>query len=206
MRELSGIQYMRALALFITTESLSLGNPAGFDPNQKRNLNPKRKVKTRLSVDRPMPRSTAPVDRLQPRLDSFQSIDRAVDRFHATINRAIDRSAFVHLVHTGRPSDRPAACCMRRFSLLCLPISVLSSSISSSSLPTIIYLGEDFSNLSRSPTNSSLSPGKIDTRSRLGICSSAINWNAPYMRSHHFSLGEISYMPITERVSHSATS
>ena len=115
-----------------------------------------------------MPWWTAPVDRLQLRLGSFQSVDRAVDRFHETDDRAVERSAFVHLVHTGRPGGRPAACCMRRFSLLCLSISVLSSSISSiSSLPTIHHFGEDFSNLSQSPTNSSLSPGEIDTRSRL---------------------------------------
>ena len=127
----------------------------------------KRQQKTRLSVDRPvdgpMPRLIAPVDRLKLRLGSFQSVDRAVDRFHATVDRAVDRSVFVHLVHTGRP----VACCMRRFSLLCLPIFVLSSDVSSiSSLPTILHLGEDFLNLSRSPMNSSLSPGEIDTRSR----------------------------------------
>ena len=79
----------------------------------------------------------------------FQSVDRAVDRSLPwstrlflcmsciPVDRAVDRSAFVHLVHTGRPDGRPAACCMRRFSLLYLPIAVLSSSISSiSSLPT----------------------------------------------------------------------
>jgi len=44
---------------------------------------------------------------------------------------------------------------------------MLPSSISSiSSLPTILHLGENFSNLSQSPTNSSPSPGEIDTRSR----------------------------------------
>ena len=35
------------------------------------------------------------------------------------------------------------------------------------SLPTILHLGEDFSNLSRIPTNSNISSGEIDTRSRL---------------------------------------
>ena len=133
----------------------------------------------------PCARSTGPVYRHQPRLGSFQS----VDRFHATVDQAIDRSASVHLVHTGRSSGQPSGrpvpcigrpgglpctilvCCMRHFSpfdfqSLCylLTISVLSSDVSSiSSLPTILHLSEDFSNLSRSPTNSSLSPDKIDT-------------------------------------------
>ena len=33
--------------------------------------------------------------------------------------------------------------------------------------PTILHLSEDFPNLSRSPMNSNLSPGEIETRSRL---------------------------------------
>jgi len=64
-----------------------------FDPIQKRNLNPKRKVKTRLSVDRPvdrpMPRSTAPVDRAQPRAKACQSVDRAGRPLSATVDRAV---------------------------------------------------------------------------------------------------------------------
>ena len=71
--------------------------------------------------------------------------------------------------------------------------------------PTILHLGEDFSNLSRSPTYPRLSSGEIDTRSRLGIYSSAINWDAPHMPFLHFTLGELPYMPITECVSNSAT-
>ena len=79
--------------------------------------------------------------------------------------------------------------------------------------PTILHLGEDFSNLSRSPTNPSHHLAKsthdldeIDTRSRLEICSSAIHWKASHMPSLHFTLGELPYMPITERGSSSATS
>ena len=34
------------------------------------------------------------------------------------------------------------------------------------SFPTILHLGEDFSNLSRTPTNSNVSSGEIDTRSQ----------------------------------------
>ena len=52
----------------------------GFNPNQKRNSNPKRKLQPRLSVDwpvdRPMPRSTGPVDRAFPRANPLQSVDR----------------------------------------------------------------------------------------------------------------------------------
>ena len=47
---------------------------------------------------------------------------------------------------------------------LCLPISVLSFSISSLSLQS--PPGEDFQNLSQTPTNSNISSGEIDTRSR----------------------------------------
>ena len=69
-----------------------------FDLIQKRNPNPKKKVKTRLSVGRPMPRSTAPVDRVQPRAKACQSVDRAVDHDDP-----------VHAVHAGRPGSRPAS-------------------------------------------------------------------------------------------------
>ena len=70
-----------------------------FDPIQKRNLNLKRKVKTRLSVDRPvdrpMPRSTMPVDRAQPRAEPCQSVDRAgrpLLPVHARARRSTRRS------------------------------------------------------------------------------------------------------------------
>ena len=85
----------------------------GFDLIQKRNPNLKRKVKTRLSVDRPvdrdrpMPRSTAPVDRAQPRLRPCQSVDRAVDRF---LPRLTGRSTGMFrcmFVHASRSSSRP---------------------------------------------------------------------------------------------------
>ena len=151
MRELSGIQYIRALALIY-----SHGVPGfketqiGFDPIQKRNLNPKRKVKTRLLVDRPVDRPMSTVDRTQPRAALCQSVDRAVD---SSMPRSSGRSTGLTLCTSCTPVDRaidrpsplvdravdreitwPAS--MRRFSLLCLPISVLSSDVSSiSSLP-----------------------------------------------------------------------
>ena len=80
MREFLGIQYIRDLAPIYSHRVPGFKKTQiGFDPIQKRNPNLKRKVKTHLSVDRPvdrpMPRSTALVDRLQPRLGSFQSVD-----------------------------------------------------------------------------------------------------------------------------------
>ena len=76
-----------------------------FDPIQKRNPNPKRQQKTRLSVDppvdRPMPRSIVPVDRAQPRAVCFQSVDRAGRPLSATVDRAVDRANLVHVVHAG---------------------------------------------------------------------------------------------------------
>ena len=62
----------------------------GFDPIQKKNLNLKRKVKTRLSVDRPVnrptPRSIAPVDRAQLRAKAYQSIDRSDRSLPSTVD------------------------------------------------------------------------------------------------------------------------
>jgi len=127
---------MRALPLIYSgTEFLGFRKPRlDSIPNRKGIRILKGLQKTRLSIDRRP--TNAMVNCLQSRLGSFQSVDQAVDRFHAMVDRAVDRSTFVHLVHNGRPGGQPAACCMRRFSLLCLPISVLSSSISSiSSLP-----------------------------------------------------------------------
>ena len=121
------------------------------------------------------------VDRTQTE-SNLLSVSRPGGRpFHATIDRAVEQHTPVHVVHPGRlpsrpvlpPVDRavdrghsrPATRIVSRS--LCLSISVLSSDVSSiSSLSTILYLGEDFSNLSRSSTNSSLSPDEIDTRSR----------------------------------------
>ena len=66
-----------------------------------------------------MPQSTAPVDRLQPRLGFLQSVDQAVDRFPVTVDRAVDRSVSVYLVHTGRPGGRPDPCIGRPDGQLC---------------------------------------------------------------------------------------
>ena len=78
---ISGIQYMRALALIYSHRVPGFyETPTGFNPKQKRNLNPKRKAKTRLSVDRPM-----------------STVDRAVDRTQTENN----------LLSVGRPGGQP---------------------------------------------------------------------------------------------------
>ena len=155
MRKLLRIQYMRPLvSIYSYRVPGFMETQVGFNPIQKRNLNPKRKIQTRLSVDRPVDRPGRPglpesrvtsvgrpgsVDRSYPRAESLQSVDRGrstapscarpctpVDRPPPPVDRDIDRECKL-------------ACSARRFSLLCLPISVLSSSISSissiSSLP-----------------------------------------------------------------------
>ena len=104
MRELSGIQYMRALALIYSHRVTGFKETQiGFHPIQKKNPNPKRKVKTRLSVgrpvDRPKPQSTAPVDRTQPRAACFQSVDRPVDC-------SLPRSTIMILCTSCTPVDR----------------------------------------------------------------------------------------------------
>ena len=80
-----------------------------FDLIQKRNPNSKRQQKTRLSVDQsvdwPMPRSIAPVDRAQPRAKACQSVDRDGRPLSATV----DRANLVHVVHAGRPGGQPAS-------------------------------------------------------------------------------------------------
>ena len=125
MRRFFGIQYMRALAPIYSHKVIGFKETQiGFDPIQKRNLNPKRKVKTRMSVDRPvdrpMPRSTAPVDRAQRRVKACPSVDRAVDRF---LPRSTGRLTVMFLctfVHAGRPASstgRPAA--DREHNLVC---------------------------------------------------------------------------------------
>ena len=178
---------MRALALFIATEFLSFRKSRlDSTPNRKGIRILKGKPKR---VCRSTGRLTDPCHG-RPRRSTFSNRELALfsqstaSMQRSTVDRAVDRSVFVHLVHTSRPGSRPAACCMRRFSLLCLPISVLPSFISSiSSFPTILHLGEDFSNLSRTPTNiwrnrhdlGLSAPNEIDTRSRLGTFSSAIN-------------------------------
>ena len=131
MRPLASI-YSHRVPEFMKTQ-------VGFNPNQKRNSNPKRKLQPRPSVDRPvdrpMPRSTGPVDRAYPRAEPLQSVDwgrstaPSCARPCTPVDRA-DRPAS----STGRPGGRsgaPLACSMHRFSLLCRPISVLPPSISS---------------------------------------------------------------------------
>ena len=76
-----------------------------FNPIQKRNLNPKRKLQPRLPVDqpvdRPMPRSTGPVDRAFPRANSLQSVDRARSTAHPVHTRARRSTGLLHR-STGR--------------------------------------------------------------------------------------------------------
>ena len=49
-----GIQYMRPLAsIYSHRDPRFMKTQVGFNPNQKRNSNPKRKLQPRLSVDRP---------------------------------------------------------------------------------------------------------------------------------------------------------
>ena len=97
MEIFSGIQYMRALTLIYSHRVPGFQEtPAGFDPKQKRNLNPKRKAKTRLSVDRL-------VDRLKLRAACFQSVDRAVDR---SMPRSTGRSTELVLCTLCTPIDR----------------------------------------------------------------------------------------------------
>ena len=140
MRPLASI-YNHRVSEFMETQ-------VGFNPIQKRNLNPKRKVQTRLSVDRlvdrPMPRSIGPVDRAQLRARPLQSVDRprstasSCARLCTPIDRAVDRPPPPFNRAVDREIDRehfwPAQCAVSCF--LCLPISVLPPSISSiSSLP-----------------------------------------------------------------------
>ena len=104
MRELSGIQYMRALAFIYSHRVPGFKKiPIGFDPKQKRNLNPERKAKTRLLVDRPMSSIDRPIDWTQTE-SSLLSIGRPL---YATVDRVVDRANPVHVVHTGRPGGRP---------------------------------------------------------------------------------------------------
>ena len=137
MRPLDSIYSHRVLE-FMKTQ-------VGFNPIQKRNSNPQRKVQSRLSVDRPvdrpMPRSTGPVDRAYPRARPLQSVDRGRSTAPscACPCTPVDRagrpasSTGRPASSTGRPDHRPGvqiACSMRRSLFLCRPISVLSSSIS----------------------------------------------------------------------------
>ena len=97
------MQYMRALAPIYSHRVPGFKETQiGFDPIQKRNPNPKRKVKTRLPIDRP-------VDCAQPKATCFQSVDRAGRPFSATVDRVVDRANLVHVVHAGRPGGRLAS-------------------------------------------------------------------------------------------------
>ena len=136
-----GIQYMRALAsIYSHRVPEFMKTQVGFNPIQKRNSNPKRKVQTRLSVDRLVDRPChgRPA---APTGSEATSVGRP---------GPVDRSFLCTPVHAGRPGGRPAsstgrpggrpgaplAYSMRRFSLLCRLISVLTPSIFSiSSLP-----------------------------------------------------------------------
>ena len=94
---------MRALALIYSHRVPGFKETQiGFDPIQKRNSNHKRKVKTRLSVDRPVDCAGRPG---QPRLRPCQSVDRAGRPLSATVDRAVDRANLVHVVHTSRPAS-----------------------------------------------------------------------------------------------------
>ena len=110
-----------------------------FDLNQKRNPNPERKAKMRLSVNRPVDRPMTMVDRAVDRArtdSSLLSVGRPGGRpFYATVDREVDRANPVYVVHTGRPCDRPGAnlacfnapSCSFIFRSLCyLPMSSLS--------------------------------------------------------------------------------
>ena len=116
----------------------------GFNPIQKRNSNPKRKLQPRLPVDRPV-RSTGPC---HGRLAWSTAPTRERGLFSRSTGpgRPLLLRTPMHAGRpassTGRPGGRPGVsqtCFARRFSFLCLSISVLSSSISSissiSSLP-----------------------------------------------------------------------
>ena len=95
MRPLASI-YSHRVSGFMETQ-------VGFNPIQKKNSNPKRKVQTRPSVDRPvdrpMPRSTGPVDRATPKA-----------RSHFSRSTGAGRSLLLCMpVHAGRPGGRPAS-------------------------------------------------------------------------------------------------
>ena len=141
MRPLASI-YSHRVPEFMETQ-------VGFNPNQKRNSNPKRKLQPRPSVDRPvdrpMPRSTGPVaapTRERGHFSRSTGADRPLLPVHTRARRStgpVDRPP----PPVDREHIRPAPCAV--FSFLCRPIFVLSSSISSissiSSLPTPFIIG-----------------------------------------------------------------
>ena len=147
-----GYNIWRLYPLFIATEFQGFRKPwLDSIPKQKRSLNPERKAKTRPSVDRPVNWPSCSVDqpgRPAPTENNLLSVGRPGGRpFLATVDRAVDRDTFVHVVHTSRQPGRPVpppvdrgsvlACCKHRSYSLWLSVSVLSSSSSLiSSLPT----------------------------------------------------------------------
>ena len=105
LMELSGIQYMRAPTLVYATESLGFRKPQlDSIPIRKGIRIYKRQQKMRLSVDRPMPRSTVRSTGPKPRAACFQSVDRAVDRF---MPRSTGRSTDILLCTLCTPVDCP---------------------------------------------------------------------------------------------------
>ena len=160
---------MRALALIIATESLSFRKPR-FDsiPNRKgiRILKgkPKRVCRSTDLCPRSTGRSTGP----KQRATCFQSVDRAVDR---SLPWSIGRSTGLNLCVSCTPVDlavdRPSppvdravdrehilACCNALFALLSSGLCAIFLYLIYLLSPYKLQLGEDFSNLSRIPTNS----------------------------------------------------
>ena len=108
--------------------------PIGFDPKTQKEFESVQENRTRLSVDQPCAWSTSRLtgtNREQPCASWSTAL---VDRFLATVDRAVP----VHVVHTGRPGDRPGsvlACCKLcscsfwfLISALFLPMSLKNSS------------------------------------------------------------------------------
>ena len=162
--------------------------PIGFDPKQERSSNPERITEsmcrsTGRSID-PCPRSTVPIDRDQPRVVPFNQSTAPVD--HSFV--------LCHSLPRGRPcypvhvyAHRPTFCFGLQqvsFSLLLAfglcAIFLMSLKNSSdvllsplSPLSIILHFGEDFSNLSRTLTNTWRNQYMISTKSThdLGLSS-----------------------------------
>jgi len=88
---------------------------------QKQSPNPKRRDRfvpkyacrsTRWSTD---PSTWSTGRSIVSNREFFMSVDRrAVDRYPATVDRAVDRATLCTFVHTGRPGDRPVLLCAHR--------------------------------------------------------------------------------------------
>ena len=145
---------MRALAPIYSPESLDLRKPR-LDRSHPEKESESQKESQNAHVGRPAGRSThSTVDRPgRPRLTeseplsvgrSGRSIAPSCARSCTPVDRAVDR-------------EHNLACSMRRFSLpLSFDLCVIFFHLLYLLSLTILHLGEDFSNLSRSPTNSSL--------------------------------------------------